>query len=62
MSTLAARYRNIAAEVRAQAGQFPDETNRQGMLTAADLWDRLAALAEKSVPLPRQSGYFQTIM
>jgi hypothetical protein len=61
MSTLAARYRNIAAEVRAQAGEFSDETNRQGMLTAADVWDRLAALAEKSVPLPRQAGHFQII-
>jgi hypothetical protein len=62
MSTLAARYRNIAAEVRAQAGVFSHETNRQGMLTAADVWDRLAALTEKSVTLPRQAGHFQIIM
>ena len=62
MSTLATRYRNIAAEVRAQAREFSDDTTRQGMLTAADVWDRLAALAEKSVPLPRQAGHFQLIM
>ena len=62
MSTLATRYRNIAAKVRAQAGEFSDEPTRQGMLTAADVWDRLAALSETSLPLPRQAGHFQIIM
>ena len=48
MDNLAARYRIIAAEVRAKAGVLSDEQTRQGMLMAAEVWDRLATLAEVS--------------
>jgi hypothetical protein len=43
-------YRNIAAEVRAKADNSSDERVRQGMLMAAEVWERLATLAEESVP------------
>ena len=52
MENRAARYRNIAAEVRARADNLPDERTRQHMLMAAEVWDRLAAFAERSVPPP----------
>jgi hypothetical protein len=42
----AARYRNIAAEVRAEADSSSSELARHGMLMAAEVWDRLATLAE----------------
>jgi hypothetical protein len=48
MDNLAARYRIIAAEVRAKADVLSDEQTRQGMLMAAEVWDRLATLAEVS--------------
>ena len=48
-------YRNIAAGVRAKADKSSDERVRQGMLMAAEVWERLATLAEKSVPLPLQT-------
>jgi hypothetical protein len=50
MDNRAALYRNIAAEVRAKATGVSDERARQGMLMAAEVWDRLAVLAEKPVP------------
>ena len=43
-------YRNIAAEVRAKADDSADKRVRQGMLMAAEVWERLATLAEESVP------------
>jgi hypothetical protein len=55
MENRAARYRNIAAEVRAKAANLSDERARQDMLMAAEVWDRLAMLAEKSVPPPLQA-------
>ena len=42
----AKRYRDIAAEVRMVAGGIADPGARQGMLRAADVWDRLAGLVE----------------
>ena len=55
MENRAARYRNIAAKVRASAGNLSDERTRKGMLMAAEVWERLATLAEKSAPLPLQA-------
>jgi hypothetical protein len=55
MENRAARYRNIAAKVRASAGNLSDERTRKGMLMAAEVWERLATLAEESVPLPLQA-------
>jgi hypothetical protein len=54
MEDRAARYRSIAAEVRAKADTMSDEHARRDMLMAAQVWDRLAAFAEKSVPRPLQ--------
>jgi hypothetical protein len=48
MENRAARYRNIAAEVRARADNVLEERDRRGMLMAAEVWDRLAALDERS--------------
>jgi hypothetical protein len=48
-------YRNIAAGVRAKADNSSDERVRQAMLMAAEVWERLATLAEKSVPPPLQT-------
>ena len=61
MQDRAARYRDIATEVRAQANTVADEHDRQAMLKAALVWERLADLAEKTVPpapdsFPRQPG------
>jgi len=50
MENPAGRYRNIAAEVRARADNLSDEGARQSMLLAAQVWERLAALADKSMP------------
>jgi hypothetical protein len=47
----AKRYRDIAAEVRMVAGGIADPGARQGMLMAADVWDRLAGLAECPIAL-----------
>ena len=47
-------YRNIAAGVRAKADNSSDERVRQAMLMAAEVWERLATLAEKLVPPPLQ--------
>ena len=47
----AGRYRKIAAQVRAKAATRSDEHSRNAMLAAADIWDRLAALAEGSNPI-----------
>ena len=55
MENRAARYRSIAAKVRASAGNLSDERTRKGMLMAAEVWERLATLAEKSAPLPLQA-------
>jgi hypothetical protein len=55
MNNRAALNRNIAAEVRAKADNLSDERVRQDLLMAAEVWDRLATLAEKSVPLPLQA-------
>ena len=52
MEDRAARYRNIAAEVRARADTMTDEGARKGMLMAADVWERLATFAEKPAPPP----------
>jgi hypothetical protein len=54
MEDRAARYRNIAAKVRAEADSPSSEVARHGMLMAAEVWDRLATLAEKPVPAPPQ--------
>jgi hypothetical protein len=48
MENRAVRYRNIAASIRAKADNVSDDRDRQGMLMAAEVWDRLAALDEKS--------------
>jgi hypothetical protein len=50
MENRAERYRNMAADVRARAGNVSDEQARRGMLMAAEVWERLAALTERSVP------------
>jgi hypothetical protein len=50
MKKRAELYRNIAAGVRTQADNSSDERVRQAMLMAAEVWERLATLAEKSVP------------
>lgn len=55
MKNRAALYRNIAAQVRARADNSSDERVQQDMLMAAEVWDRLAMLAEKSVPPPLQA-------
>lgn len=55
MENQAARYRNIAAKVRANAGNLSDEQARKGMLMAAEVWERLATLAEKSALPPLQA-------
>jgi hypothetical protein len=52
MENRAERYRNMAADIRARADNVPDEQARRGMLMAAEVWERLAALAERSVPPP----------
>jgi hypothetical protein len=49
MENRAQRYRNIAAEVRAKANDLADGQHRHGMLMAAEVWDRLAALEDRSV-------------
>ena len=48
MGNRAAHYRLIATDVRAAADNSPDARVRQGMLMAADVWERLATLAERS--------------
>jgi hypothetical protein len=48
MENRAARYRNLAAEVREKANNLSDDKRRQGMLMAAEVWDRLAALDERA--------------
>ena len=55
MNNRAALNRNIAAEVPAKADNLSDERVRQDLLMAAEVWDRLATLVEKSVPLPLQA-------
>jgi hypothetical protein len=50
MEDRALRYRDIAAEVRARAATVSDEHAREGMLMAAQVWERLAAFAERTVP------------
>jgi hypothetical protein len=50
MKNRAELYRNIAAGVRAKAEHSSDERVRQAMLMAAEVWERLATLAEKPVP------------
>jgi hypothetical protein len=55
MDNWAVRYRSIAAEVRARADNLSDEQARRSMLMAAEVWERLAALAERSVPPPLQA-------
>jgi hypothetical protein len=65
MENRAARYRNIAAEVRARADNLPDELTRQHMLMAAEVWDRagmpgpvarVTAIEACRRRRPRQSG------
>ena len=51
MEDRAERYRKIDAEVRAKAATMSEESSRAAMLAAADIWDRLAALAEQSIPV-----------
>jgi hypothetical protein len=55
MKNLADSYRNIAAGVRAKADTSSDERVRQATLMAAEVWERLATIAEKSVPPPLQT-------
>lgn len=58
----AKRYRDIAAEVRMVAGGIADADARHGMLLAADVWDRLAGLAEcriDAVSPPHRKGLHQ---
>jgi hypothetical protein len=55
MENRAARYRDIADEVRVRADNVPDEQTRLNMMRAAEIWDRLATLAERAVPPIRQS-------
>jgi hypothetical protein len=50
MKNRAELYRSIAAGVRTQADNSSNERVRQAMLMAAEVWERLAALAEESVP------------
>jgi hypothetical protein len=45
-------YRNIAADIRARADNVSDEQARRAMLMAAEVWERLATHAEKSVARP----------
>lgn len=52
MEDQAASYRTIAAQVRATAGTLSDEQARQDMLRIAEVWDKLAAFAEKATPSP----------
>ena len=60
MENLAERYRNIAAEVRAKADNLSDGQHRQGMLMAAQVWDRLAAFEERAAaPFRRQHSAAQ---
>jgi hypothetical protein len=56
MEDRAERYRKIAAEVRAMAATMSEEHSRAAMLAAADIWDRLAALAEQSIPVSPQTS------
>ena len=55
MKNRAELYRNIAAGVRTKAEHSSDERVRQAMPMAAEVWERLATLAEKSVPPPLQT-------
>jgi hypothetical protein len=55
MENRAAHYRLIATDVRATADNSSDERVRQGMLMAADVWERLATLAERTVPQSLQA-------
>jgi hypothetical protein len=48
MDNRAVRYRSIADEVRARAENLSDEQARRSMLMAAEVWERLATLAERS--------------
>ena len=41
------QYRDLAAETRAIADGMTNEIARKGMLEAADVWDRLAEIAER---------------
>jgi len=60
MENRAVRYRNIAADIRARADSVLDERDRRGMLMAAEVWDRLAALEERSAaPTPNQHSAAQ---
>jgi hypothetical protein len=56
MEDWAERYRKIAAEVRAKCATVSDEHSRAAILAAADIWDRLAALAEQSIPVGPQTS------
>ena len=49
------RYRDLAADLRARAVTLTDERTRQGMLEAANVWDRLADLVDRRVNLFGQS-------
>jgi hypothetical protein len=42
------RYRDIADHVRAKADNVPDEQTRLNMMRAAEIWDRLATVAERT--------------
>jgi len=50
MEDQAASYRKIAAQVRASAARLPDDRARQNMLRIAEVWDKLAAFAERTPP------------
>jgi len=56
MEDRAERYRKIAAEVRAKSATMSDEHSRAAILAAADIWDRLAELAEQSHPVGPQTS------
>jgi hypothetical protein len=45
---LALHYRELAAAARASADAMTYESVRQGMLAAANVWDQLADLVERS--------------
>jgi hypothetical protein len=46
MENRAARYRGFAAALRAMADNLSYQRERQDILVAADVWDRLATFAE----------------
>jgi len=55
----ARRYRVLASELRAGAATMADERTWQGMLEAANVWDRLAEFVDREPglfvkPIPEQ--------